>query len=101
MGLTYRGTLACTVCGIAEQKCHLFSSSKPSVLDGGALGGFKDEKLQQHCKALCGGAAVLTPGERQWQEEASLPFWKRKKPLADFNSVREKQSKKPSLQMGI
>lgn len=63
------------------------------VLDDGALCGFKDEKLQQHCKALCGGAAVLTPGEREWQEEASLSFcfcfpWKRIKPLADFMKMR-------------
>lgn len=83
----------CAVRGFAEQKCHLFSSSNTSVLDDGALCGFKDEKLHQHCKALCGGAAVLTPGERQWQEEASLPFWKRIKPLADFMKMRagEKQ----------
>lgn len=74
----------CAVRGFAEQKCNLFSSSNTSVLDDGALCGFKDEKLHQHCKALCGGAAVLTPAERQWQEEASLPFWKRIKPLADL-----------------
>lgn len=99
----------CSVCGFAEQKCHLFSSSNTFVLDDGALCGFKDEKLHQHCKALGGGAAVLTPGERQWQKEASLPFWKRIKPLAclDENgrgktrTVLEKMNPKPSLQMGI
>lgn len=107
--LTEERSLHCAARGFAEQKCRLFSSSDTFVSDGGALCGFKDKILHQHCKALCAGAAVLTPGERQWQEEASLPFWKRMKPLADLmkmggeetRTVLEKRNPKPSLQMGI
>lgn len=83
LGLTHKGTLVALLClWLCRAEMSFISSSNTFVLDDGALCGFKDEKLHQHCKALGGGAAVLTPGERQWQEEASLPFWKRIKPLA-------------------